>query len=97
MEVSRKTAPFILTALLLSLGCRDSQTVVEVSPEDLTSRLQVAEFYQRSGRIQDAADVYRQLLQLQPDQAVHWFHLGNIYVLLKEFDAAENAPMRRRP
>ena len=63
----------------------------EVSNDDSTSRLMLAEFYQQSGRLTDAAAIYQQLIELQPHQAVHWFHLGNVSVLLKKSDEAEEA------
>ncbi len=64
---------------------------MEVSNEDVASRLMLAEFYQQSGRLTDAAEIYQQLIELQPRQAVHWFHLGNVNVLLKNFRDAEEA------
>ncbi len=60
-----------------------------VEPQDVTSRLQLAELYQSSRKYAEAARIYEELIDLEPTAGVHYFHLGNMSLLLKQFGVAE--------
>jgi tetratricopeptide (TPR) repeat protein len=52
------------------------------------ARIQLALLFVATGRESQAIDMCRELIDLEPDRADHYLHLGMIYARLKQWDAA---------
>src|SRR5579871_1637651 len=87
-------------AACLGLIARQNQDAAKTKPatisvrretedvEDIAARLKQANSLRAKGRLEEAADAYRNVIALDPDHGVALAALGNIATRLRDFDAA---------
>lgn len=79
---------FVLGVLLVGFaGC--ASTGSRPIGKDAASYDAAASAY-NNGELSEAETRYRQLVKAHPDYGDGWFKLGNIYVRMGQYDAAEN-------
>ena len=79
----------LLGASLLALGrveeaTKRLETAVQLAPGEALAHQQLARAYERSGEWAGAADQYRTLRRLAPDEPEHLYGLGQAYLRLSE-------------
>jgi len=94
----------LLGASLLALGRvkearAELERAVKLAPREPLARLQLARVDERAGDWAGAADQYRALLDMRPDEAEYVYGLGNAYLrlsewCLKELDALDGGQAR---
>ena len=94
----------LLGASLLALGRvkearAELERAVKLAPREPLARLQLARLDERAGDWAGAADQYRALLDMRPDEAEYVYGLGNAYLrlsewCLKELDALDGGQAR---
>ncbi len=61
------------------------------SPENVRCRDYLAALYQEQKKFTESLRYRLELTRLEPERAIHYFHVGNMNLILKRFDAAADA------
>ncbi len=61
------------------------------APEDAFTLYSIAYEYQQLGQLEEALTYYHKLRELHPDYVGLYYHVGKVYFLKEEFEAAQEA------
>lgn len=62
---------------------------IAIEPSDLTSYMELSALYRRSNRMQQALEVQKKLLELQPNNVINHINLASVASQLGRYDLAE--------
>jgi tetratricopeptide (TPR) repeat protein len=87
-SVHMDAAAFYLSRKRWSQAEVHLRRATEINPQDIQSREALASLLHQAGRVQEAVDVYHEVVQLNPRDVDALADLGTMYAVLKQYEPA---------